>query len=145
MFIGKGRLRISALSEVDSQQSSQRQRVGGTIICYGCSCTFTNVRFHACSLVALAGAQVKLVSSNFANMGSSTSGLSLFAHGAGTTVNIQGSIVMGGTQGLAVQAGAHLEASGMSISTWRWHVPKFSTKDHVLGWKTANCGTSHPL
>ena len=66
---------------------------GGIVVCSGtgCSVTFTNVTFHHCTLVCLAGAQVAVDQCSFvAEMEGPSSGVSVIADGAGTRVVVQG-------------------------------------------------------
>ena len=49
-------------------------------------------------------------------MAAAAADLSIFAHGEGTTVHVQGGSIEGGTQGVTVQAGARLEASGLDVT-----------------------------
>ena len=88
------------------------------MVCTGAVCTasFTNVKFHACTLVVRNGAQVTLQEPFFADMAAAAAGLSIFASGEGTTVLVQGGSIEGGTQGVTVQAGARLEASGLDVT-----------------------------
>lgn len=98
--------------------------------------TFTDVTFHHCTLVALAGAQVSLTRPKFyAEMdGSSTAatspGISVYSHGNGTLVHVWGGSITGGYQGLMVQDGAHVDASELTVS-----------RISVIGAKTSGKGS----
>ena len=73
---------------------------GGTLVCTGAGCTasFTKMTFHSSTLLVLNGAQVTLQAPSFTNMATAVAGLSIFAHGEGTRVLIQGgSVVIRGT------------------------------------------------
>ena len=88
------------------------------MVCSGASCqaTFKDTKFEHCSLVVLSAAQATLSKAAFINMDDSESGLSVFVHGVSSRVAVQGITVAGGTQAVAVQAGGHLEATGLTIS-----------------------------
>lgn len=88
-------------------------------MCYGASCTptFTGVTFERCTVVALAGAQVALERPSFKCMGSSSSGVSIYAHGVCTKVVSQGGSISGGTQAVAVQVCHTFQLSCASTSS----------------------------
>ena len=87
-------------------------------MCSGASCeaTFEDVVFDRCSLLGLSAAQATLSNAAFRNMDASQSGLGVLVHGVSTRVAVQGGTVAGGTQVVAVQAGGHLEATGLAIT-----------------------------
>lgn len=72
--------------------------------------------FRSCSLIVLAGARATLATPQFQDMDACTNSLSVCADGAGSCVFIRGGSIIGGVQGVAVQAGARLEASDFTIT-----------------------------
>ena len=90
------------------------------MVCTGERCTafFTKVTFNACTLGVCNGAQVTLKGPSFEDMAAAAAGLSIFAHGKGTTVRVQGGSIHGGTQGVTVQDGARFQASGLSVTNF---------------------------
>lgn len=76
--------------------------------------------FTGCTLVVLGGAQVTLERCCFKDMNDSAICLSIFAHGAGSKVVVKGGSITGGEQGVAVHAGACLEACDLTITGVRW-------------------------
>ena len=88
------------------------------MVCIGSACrvTFEDAVFKRCTLIVLSGAQATLTSPQFRHEASSTARLSLYAQGAGTKVDVQGGTITGGTQGVAVQAGATLTASHLTLT-----------------------------
>jgi hypothetical protein len=75
------------------------------VVCHGSGCkvTFSAVKFAACTIVALQGAQVTVTSSSFSFDTSQSRGLAVFANGHGTSVRMHGSSITGGTQGVTIQ------------------------------------------
>ena len=113
-------LRISDVQDLthDHRVNEYMHAGGGTIVCSGVGClvTFTNVTFHACTVVALNGAQVTLQSPKFTSMAASQAGLGIFAHGEGTSVHVQDGCIHSGMQAVTVQAGARFEATRLKVS-----------------------------
>ena len=76
-------------------------------MCHGadCSVIFSRVSFESCCLVVRDGASVTLDQPKFKQMTSQAvpAGLSIFVHGADTTVGLQGGSIQGGLQGVTVQ------------------------------------------
>lgn len=83
----------------------------------GCRAQFFDVSFEGCTLVALDGAHVTLTRAQFvaADSLSHKVRLSVYAHGTGTTVSVEGRGIHGGCCGVTVQAGAHIQASDLVI------------------------------
>lgn len=88
------------------------------IVCHGSSCspTYSDVTFHNCTLVVLSGAHVTLVCPQFTASHSPSSSVTIFAHGTGSKVVVEGGTVTEGKQAATVQAGARLEASDLAIT-----------------------------
>lgn len=84
-----------------------------------CCVTFEDCVFRRCGLVVLAGAQTTLVIPQFQCMDASTHGLSVCANGPGSHVVIQDGSIVGGVQGVVVQAGARLEAFDVTLTMFR--------------------------
>ena len=87
----------------------------------GCHVTLTNVTFKQCTLVAIAGASVALSNCSFelnSNNPSRSCGgaIGIVASGQGTSVRADACYVRRGTQGISVQLGAKLEASGLTVT-----------------------------
>lgn len=78
--------------------------------------TYGDAKFDRCSLLLLAGAQATLSKAAFSSVGASQSGLSMLVHGACSKLSVRGTTVAGGTQGVAVQAGGHLDATAVTIT-----------------------------
>lgn len=74
------------------------------------------VTFDGCSLLVLAGAHVTLENVTFKNMHRGSNRIGMVAQCAGTVAMVQGGSITGGLQGVAVQAGARLEASNLTIA-----------------------------
>jgi hypothetical protein len=88
------------------------------VACMGdnCQVTFDDCTFDRCSLLAVDGAEVTLCSPQFRDMDEAIQRISVCVHGAGSTVRVQGGgNIEGGVQGIAVLAGARLEASALNI------------------------------
>lgn len=87
-------------------------------MCMGplCKVTCSNTTFNRCTVVVLNGASVSLQNPEFLDMGKSVSLVSMYAHGQGSNVRINGGSISGGIQGIAVQAGAQVEASELKIT-----------------------------
>lgn len=77
--------------------------------------TFTNVTFERCTLVALEGAAATLHSCHFKNS-SRQEGVSIYASGTGTAVNVRGGSITGGAQGASVSGGASLKAAFLTVT-----------------------------
>ena len=79
------------------------------MVCHGPNCVvfFTSVSFQNCCLVVLDGAYVVLEHSTFIRSsscaGAAPEGLSIFAHGSGTSVGMHGGSIAGGVQAVTVQ------------------------------------------
>ena len=88
------------------------------MVCSGANCqaTFEDVLFDRCSLIVLSAAQATLTEASFSNVEAWQSELGLLVHGVSSRVAVQGGTVAGGTQAVAVQAGGHLEATGLTIT-----------------------------
>ena len=109
---------LPSCSYVGALLHDRMHHAGGSVVCTGVGsiASFTNVKFHACTLVVHDGAQVTLRTPLFADMVAAAASLSIFVHGEGTTVHVERGSIEGGTQGVAVQAGARLEASGLDVT-----------------------------
>jgi hypothetical protein len=88
------------------------------VVCMGSSCraSFTDCEFNKCALLVLEGARVTLEHPRFNDMGKSAALLSVYAHGSGSQVCMNGGSITGGIQGVALQAGAHMRTSDITIS-----------------------------
>lgn len=75
------------------------------MVCHGANChaNFTDVRLMRSTLVATAGAHVTLKGASFTRPRSGGTGVAIFAHGSGTSVNLKGGSITGGAQGATVQ------------------------------------------
>ncbi|NJR41486.1 MAG: hypothetical protein HC767_01320, partial [Akkermansiaceae bacterium] len=76
---------------------------------------FINVTFESSALVVMAGAHVTITGSTFSQSAES-SGISLYGHGGGTSIQLGNSSISGGMQGIAMQSRAVLEAQQVTIS-----------------------------
>lgn len=115
------------------------------IVCYGSQCRplFSDVTFLNCTLVALSGGQVTLHNSQFAGShshSSESSGVTIFAHGAGTRVICEAGNITQGKQAATVQAGARLEASNVAIS--RMELAGVEVKDEASSLNLSSCTIS---
>lgn len=81
---------------------------GGSVVFMGgeCRTEFADVVFERCTLVVMAGDQATLERPQFREMHASERGPSIFAHGSGTSVSVQGGGIKGGKHVVMVQAGA---------------------------------------
>lgn len=85
----------------------------------------------------MAGVNATLEGVTFMKMSASSSRVSTVAHGVGTVVVVQGGSVTGGKQAVAVQAGAHLEASDLTITDLE--VKGVEVKDEGSSLKLSSC------
>ena len=87
------------------------------MVCHGSGCgvTFSNCTFTDCTLLVLHGAHATLVSPQFSRSTSSRTGTPVYASGTGTVVQLDGGSITGGTFGVCVDEGAHLEASSVTV------------------------------
>lgn len=92
----------------------------GVVLCHGkgCQVTFTNVTFERCTLVVLEGAAATLRSCNFSNS-TRQEGVSIYASGSGTAVNVRGGSIVGGAQGASIAGGAAFKAAFLTVSKVR--------------------------
>jgi hypothetical protein len=106
------------LRDVHLSQLRIQCPAGGVIVCSGrhTIVTFTDVNFHGCTLLALKKAKVTIQRSRFENMATSSTGLSVYAHGVHTTVKVHECSMDGGVQGVTVQAGASFEANQLVVT-----------------------------
>ena len=88
----------------------------------GCSVTFSDVTFENCCLLVLSGAHATLDNTRFKNEHCTTDqdshigpGISVVCHGVNTKVGMTGVHVNGGEVGVAVRAGAQLQAENLVI------------------------------
>lgn len=88
------------------------------MVCTGSMCrvTFSDAVFNRCSFVVVGGAQTTLHDPQFKDMENSMSGLSVYAHGSGSYVQLKGGAIEGGIQRVAVQAAAYLGASDLTVT-----------------------------
>jgi hypothetical protein len=116
---------------------------GGIIVCHGseCSVTFTGTHFLGCTVVALAGATVTLSNCTSQNSTNGPSGVSILASGDRTAVLVDGGSIIGGAHGIAVQKGACVKASNLSVT--RCFVVGIECRDTGSSIELMNCNVSH--
>jgi hypothetical protein len=87
------------------------------VLCHGkgCQVTFSNVVFERCTLVVLEAAAVTLNSCKFSNT-SRQEGVSIYASGQGTTVQVRGGSLSGGAQGATICGGAAFKAAFLNVT-----------------------------
>lgn len=117
-------------------------------MCHGAACTtrFSNVHFHGCTVVVLAGAHVTLERTTVQPVKlllpaiQQAKGLAVFAHGIGTHVVLRDSCIKGVVQGATVQGAARLEA--YNITMCAISVVGLEVKDEGSSVKLSECTLS---